>query len=333
MRVGALLGLILVLSALVPMAGPAQAEESEEELRIDVDRTIDGADIYLFSIRIDPREGDPSHFEIANGSHFTVTGHFPKDNGSVRQDTASMRGVFEYNSGLSCEPATGDYPDPCFMDAEGISIKDVGDTRVEAGGFTFQTDPNLWGWVQNTASITWDEDHRFEVPATDEQLTVRFLITIPEAAWIDVDVHIHSPQAISIHDEIVNDRGFMATSEDFEPAAAADTMAASAAVDGQQTVDLGTSGDRLYAAYGPSWFGTSAVANVAATHNTAAVSNIAYEDPDGDRISGTAIAVGTWSGILIPGSPELGTHTFEANLHAGAGPQDLYLVGYEGPTG
>lgn len=332
MRVHVLLGLILALAALVPAAGPAQAGPSEEPLAIDVDRTIDGADTYLFSIRIDPRNGDPSHFEIANDSHFKVTAHFARDNGTMKQDIAATRGVFEYNSGLSCPPTNVNYPDPCFMDAEGISIKDAADARVEAGPFTFETDPNLWGWAQATAGIWWGEDHRFEVPPTDEQLTVRFLVSIPEAAWIDVDVHIHSPQAISIHQEIANDQGFLATSEDFQPTANVDTMAASAAVDGRHTVDVSGSGDRMYAAFGPSWYGVSATGNVALAHNTAAASNIAYEDPNGERIAGTALAAGSWSGVLVPGSPVMGSHLFEVNAHAGAGPQDLYLVGYEGPT-
>jgi hypothetical protein len=333
MHAKALVGLVLLAAAFVPMAAPAQAGLANEPLEIDEETTITGADTYMFLLRVDPSQGDPDHFEIAEDSYFNVTGHFSTANGSAPQDLAGMQGVVQYNTGLDCEPADDSYPDPCHMVSEGVSIKDTQDVRVEAGPFTFEQDPDYWGYSQATASIAWEEDNLFEMPRDADQLTVRFFITIPGADWIDVEVHVHSPQELEIYESIANDGGFLATGEDFDATAGVDTMPASAMAAGQETVELDGADDRLYAGFGPSWYGTSATPGVALSHNTAAVSNIAYEDPAGERISGTAYGVGSWSGILVPGSDLLGTHTFEVDAHAGVGPQDLYLVGYEGPTG
>lgn len=326
-----LAGAVLAVT-LLAVASPTSAGSSHAPVAIDVDRTIDGADTYLFSIRINESEGDPSKFEIANDSHFRVKGHYAVNGSPARQDAAAIQGVIQYQHGLDCPPASGGW-DPCFMSGSGVSKKDTWDARATAGPLTVENDPNYWGWEAANTGIDWWENRTFEIPNDADQLTIRFFISIPDAERIDVDVHIHSPQNISIRDEVVSDGGFYATGEDFQPAASADTAPTSAMVDGRATVQHPDNGDRLFASFGPSWNGATASGFVAARHNTAAVSNIAYEDPAGDRTSGIAYGLGGPGGILIPGSEQAGTHIFDVNAHAGLGPQDIYLVGYQGPIG
>lgn len=331
MRTWAALSILVLLAAGLPPASPASAGSSEDDLQIDVERTISGANTYLFSIRIDPSTGDPDHFEISNDSHFTVKAYY--DRNGTQQEATGVRGVLEYNSGLDCAPRGSNHVDPCFMDASGVRIQDLWDARVEAGGFTFENDPDLWAWESATGSINWTEDQRFELPHDANQLTVRFFMSIPGAEWIDVDVHIHSPQDISMHHEVANDGGFAVNGEDFDPTLGVDTAPASVLVDGREQIQFdGEENHRLYATFGPAWRGLTTAGNIAVSHNAFAASNIAYEAPDGERTSRTALAAGGSSGILVPGSNEVGTHSFEVNTHAGVGPQDIYLIGYKGPT-
>lgn len=323
MRLAVLLVAVLGLAALVPLADTTGATESEEPLRIDRQATFADADTYMISIRTT----EPS-FDITRHSRIVVEAAYPVSNGSAPDEAAGMTGVVQYHSGVDCPPwRTGGF-DPCFMTASGIPIKEAWDARVDAGPFTFEQDPDVWGFRSVTASIEWDANRTFEKPTGADQLTIRAFVSVPEAQALDVNVHIHSPDDISIHEETVTDTGFFSSGEDFDPSVGADTMAASAMVDGRETVDVDGASERLYAAFGPSWHGVSATGNVAVNHNTAAASNIAYEDPSGERTSGTALGLGSWSGILLPGTDQTGTHSFEVNAHAGAGPQDPYLIGW-----
>lgn len=336
MRTGATLAVVLlVASGLVPALGSAGAWSSSHDLRIDIDRTIDGADTFMFSVRIEPGAGGPDHFNIANGSFFEVTGHYPAGgNGSSgRQDASGLIGVVAYNTGIDCPPRETNNVDPCFMSASGVSLKDAWDTRVDAGAFTYETGGDSFRWKKANGGVIWDQERRFEAPPGADQLTVRFFVSIPGAERIDVQAHLHSPQDISVHSTVANAGGFQSTGEDFDPAAGVDTAPASALVAGRDTVDLSTDGDRMFAAFGPSWNGATAAGFVGVRHNTAAASNIVYEDPSGDRFGGTAVGAFGFHGIFLPGVKEQGTHAFEINAHAGVGPQDVYLIGYKGPTG
>lgn len=334
MRARGLVFAVVLAAALLAIAGSADARDSTSELRIDLDESIPNADTFMFNVRLDQSAGDPGHFLIANGSFFHVTGHFPPStNGTAQQDAAAVLGVVRYNTGLDCRPLETNNLDPCFMTASGMSIKDAWDTRVAAGPVTFEQDPNLWGWRNLTAAIGWEDHRRFETPPGQDQVVYRFFVSIPQAHRLTVDAHIHSPQAIEVDASIAHDGGFLATGEDFEPAASVDTAPASAMVSGQYNLPFQEDGDRLFAAFGPAWNGVTAAGNVAVRHNTAAVSDIGYESPEGDSLSGTAFGAGGFSGILVPGSNQLGVHQFDVDSHAGVGPQDLYLAGFKGPTG
>lgn len=319
----------LVLASVFP-ATPAAASPSSQPLRVDVDRTIPGADTFLFSVRIQAA-GGPDHFNIANDSRFTVEGFFGP-NGSSPQDAASARGAIQYLTGLDCPPRETNNVDPCFLDATPDSIKDAWDASARAGPVEAGFDPDWWTRDSYRDGIHWDGWRRYEIPLGADQLTMRFFVTVPGAEAIHVRTHLHSPQAIELHRTVAHDGGFLATGEDFEPTAGADTAPASAMAGGQHTVNHGEEG-RLYAAFGPSFSGVTSAGPVAARHNTAAWSDLAYESPDGERTEQAAFAFGDWSGIPVAGANETGEHRFEVEDHVGVGPQDVYLVGFQGPTG
>lgn len=329
-----LAAIALLSTSLLALAAPATAHADGRPVRIDRQATFDGADTYMFSIRIDEAT-DGDHFNIANGSFFHVKGWYVDGNGSGQptQHAAGMRGVIQYHTGLDCPPES-DNVDPCFMDIAGVSKKDLSETRIHTGqdgGFVFETDPNSWAWGSAEGEIVWDQARRFDVPAGADQLTVRFIMTIPGADQIDVDLHIHSPHDISIRDTLVTNQGFAHSTNDFEPATHVDTWAAEAMTGGQKTVNV-PSGDRLYAGFGPSWFGDSQTFTGTGLHNTASVSDLHVEEPDGDETGGIAVAAGGAPQILVPGSTQDGDWRFEIQKHAGVGPQDVYLVGHKGPV-
>lgn len=326
MRQALPLACVLAVAALVPLGGPAAAGNSWAPAQIDVDETHVGADTYMVTVRT-----QDDGFEIKENSHLEVTADYTLNGSPATDESANVRGVVQYNTGLNCAP-TGQ-ADPCFMDATGVSIKDVWDVRADVGPLTVEQDPGSRGFSSATSGVWWDDNTTFHRPPTADQLTIRIFVSLPGADAIHVDLHVHSPDPISIHDETVTDTGFMASGEDFAPTAGADTAAASVMVDGRETVHVDGDTERLYAAFGPSWYGATAAGPIVAEHNTAAASNIAYEDPSGDRYPATGVTAGSWGGILVPGSEETGEHAFEVDAHAGLGPQDPYLVGWERPKG
>lgn len=324
MREASLLAVALVLLAGLALAG--QAETSEDDLQVDVNATYVGADTYQFSIVVDDR------VELTNDSHVRVTGYFPASLGDPQKDLGGLIGILEGGTDTYCPSLRSGGVDPCFVNAAGISIKETGDVRVDAGPVTVERGSSAWGWAAATASITWERTLPLEAPVGQDRGIYQFLVSVPEAAEIAVDVELYSTQTVTVREEIGNDGGLLATSEDFQTTAGVDTAPASAAVAAEKQVPLTSEDHRLYASLAPSWRGYTATGNAAVGHNTAAVSDIAYEDPGGDRTARTSVAAGNSNGILVPGSGELGTHTFEVNAHAGLGPQDVYLVGYRGPA-
>lgn len=334
MRYRALGVLLLAAAGLLLVTDPAAATPSHQPLQIDHKAEYDKADTFLFTITQDETAGDSPSFNIANRSKFTVTGLYPTSGpNGFRQDAAGIIGTVRGDSQLFCPPRNSNNFDPCYMDASGVSIKNSVDARVTAGPITYKQDPNTFAWGSATATQVWENTLSYEVPVGEDKVTYRFFISIPDAKALDVNVHLHSPNPISIDTTVVHSDGFVATGEDFNSDAEVDTMAASARVGGQETVELGTSDDNMYAAFGPSWNGVSSAGPVALRHNTAAMSSISYTGPGGQTTSGTAYGVGSFSGILVPGSDNVGTHTFEIDRHVGVGPQDVYLVGFKGPNG
>jgi hypothetical protein len=330
-RVGLLVASLAFVAALAVLAPTGAAhEEGNHPVEIERSYSIPDVDTYQLAIRIPASQGN---FNLAPGSYINATGFYVgAANGTVgdgTQEAAGLRGVYAYQQGFSCPNENGD--DFCTLGVAGVSKKDLSQARVAEGstGITFENDPNWWAWGSATASISWPGAARFDVPDTADQLTIRFLISIPDAAQLDVDVHLHSPQEIGIHDETIDADGFAYVGEDFDPAVHVDTHPAQVMLDGDRSVPL-PADERLYAGFGPSWYGDSQTVTGTVGHNTVATSAIAYEPPTGDRTSGTAVSAFGWSGILVPGPMDPGLHTFEVDRHMGSGPQDLYLVGWHG---
>lgn len=325
--------LILVTVPLTSLAPTADAHQGQHPERISFHQEFTGKDTFQFSIRFERSQGD--HFNIANGSFVRVSGLYGGNGTSGgSQHAAAMGGVVRYFSDTTCRDVNGF--DPCFMDATGIPKKDVTETRVHEGavtGFTFGTDPNWWAWGGTDARIEWQGADRFDIPPGEDQITIRIFVSVPGASHLDVDVHIHSPHQISMRDWTVNDGGFVHHGEDFEPTAQADTWPAEAMVDGRETITIDpSSSDRLYAGFGPSWFGDTQTFTGTALHNSAAVSDISFTHPNGNTRGGTAVAVGGGPQISVAGQNHAGDYVFDVDSHVGSGPQELYLIGWKGET-
>lgn len=334
MRYRALAVLLLAVAGLLLVTDPASATPSHQPVQIDHHEEYAGADTFLFTITLDTTDSDGENFNIANRSLFKVKGFYPTGGpDGFRQDAAGIIGTVRGDSTLFCPPRRSNNVDPCYMDASGVSIKDATDARVTAGPVTFEQDPDTFAWGSATAAEVWEETRRYEAPIGEDKVTYRFFISIPGAVALDVDLHLHSPNDISIDQTVVHSSGFLATGEDFDAETEVDTMAANAMMGGQETVELETGEHNMYAAFGPSWNGVSSAGPIGFRHNTAAMSSISYTGPGGQTTSGTAYGVGSFSGILVPGSDNPGTHTFEVDRHVGVGPQDVYLVGFKGPNG
>lgn len=322
---------VLLVAALLPASGLA-ADEGPSSVRVDVDRTIEGADTYMLVLRVQSGEDGLDTFEISPGSSFEVEGHFAGEGpASLPQDAAVVRGVVRYTSHLDCAPPDSDHPDPCFMDPYAESIKDARDAQVHAGAADFHQDPNASGWRSANTAISWDRPIHLEVPGPQDEMTIRIFASIPGAQSLDVDVTLRSPQSLETY-EVVHAGGFVASGSDFVPQATLAGPAANAMAAGESAVDLDTPGNLLYAAFGPSWNGTTVVGPVEQDARGLGVSNLAYEPPASDTLGGTAVGIGSFSGFLIPGAIQKGTHSFRVNAHAGIGPQDIYLVGFKGPV-
>lgn len=296
-----------------------------------------GMDTFQFSVRVDAANTD--HVNIAPGSYVNVTGHYAftgNFSGEPRQHAGGVRGVVQFFDGKRCFNQHG--YSPCFVDHAGVSRQDATDARVHTdsfGGFTFENDPNAMAFGSATGQLAWNSGTRFEVPQDSDHLTLRFFISIPRAEKLDVDVHIHSPHDISMQDWTVHDGGFMVVGEEFDPATHVDTLAAQYMANGQHDEAL-TSGDRIYAGFGPSWYGETQVqfANqiVNPTHNTAARSDLSFHHPNGNTRSEITYAASGAGALTVAGQDEVGTYGFQVNEHLGSGPEDVYLVGWKGET-
>lgn len=323
----AVIALILVGSSLA-VAGASQATEtSKHPVEIDLHRNFSGSDTYMFSIR------STTDFNIANGSFFKVKGWYvtPNGTGSARQHASGLRGVISYINGTTCFSPEQNR-DPCFMGHAGLSKGDVSEARVTVGNFTFKSDPNWRAWGSANGSIRWDTATKFEKPAGADQVTIRFLLSIPGAERLDVDVHIHSPHNISIRNWTAHDGGKTWTTEDFDPTARAETTPVEAAVDATHVVNFDPAKrERFYGSFGPSWVGETQTVGLRGQHNTAAVSRLFYTHPNGNTHGGTGVAVVGAPELHVQGEDMPGPYRFEIEQHAGAGPQDVYLVTTRGP--
>lgn len=334
MRGRALLASVLLLVSLVPASGPAVGD-GRDPVQIRVDRTVSGVDTYMISIQVGPDVNGLEDFEISPGSWFRVEGNYAEGtDGSLPQDAATIRGVVRYETHTDCSPDGEASPNPCFMDAYAESIKDASDADVRAGPVGFEKDPNASGWRSMESEIVWDEPARFEFPDAAESMRVRIFAAVPGAQSLDVDVQIRSPQPIQIEETVVHDGGFLANGEEFGPTARIDTAPANAMVSGETHIDLEEEGHLLYAAFGPSWNGTAIVGPRQLDPEGAGVSTLIYDPPPrgGDRAGGTAIGAGSFSGFLVTGAIHKGSHSFQVLGNAGAGAQDIYLVGFKGPV-
>ncbi|MDX1611486.1 MAG: hypothetical protein R3185_03890 [Candidatus Thermoplasmatota archaeon] len=326
-RIVTLLALALALSG----ASLAQAHSYTGPGKIDVHKTFSGADTYMFSIR------SSEDFNLLNNSRFSVTGYYPT-NGTPVQDAGALVGVVRYFKS-ACVTRAGD--DPCLFGMVGDSLEDSSDVQVQVQEpltFDLDIDPNRAGYASLTAGVQYEGIRGFQKEhASDSFVTFRYFVSVPGAERIDVDIHFHANKPISIRDEVAHDGGILFTGEDYRPDARVNTMAAEAMLEGEVTVQHdGTSGDRFYALQAPSWYGTSVLDGVfvttAISHNTAALTHMGMERPDGTGTSGTAVAAFGAGGIPVLAATQSGDWRFWVDAHAGAGPQEVYLVGFTGPV-
>lgn len=314
---------VLVLTTLgsIPLGG---AHTSDAPQTIDIEKSVDGADTYMLALRAEEA------FRIRNGT-FQVTGNYLLN--QSQQDVGTTVGIVQYKSS-GCFSS-------CFMSMAGDSLKDSWDREVSIDGpvsFTTKHDPDAAAFASSQVTIVLDDSWFQGPPGSNSQVTYRIFITLPEAASIDVDVHLHlnkDTTKVWMKDDIAHDGGVMRVGDEWSPTARADTMAASAMVDGQTTVDVPSSGsDHFYAVESPSWSGWSVIDGgfvvTAVKHNTVATGNYGVTDPSGDTTAGTGVALGGPSGVFIVGATEPGPWEFFVNWEAGVGPQDMYLVGFVG---
>ncbi len=334
-----IVALLLITVPLATLAPGAGAHDGGKPLEIELEKTFWNKDTFQLSIRFPISQED--HFNIANGSYLRVTGHYVDQGGNTTgeptQHASGVRGVVRYFSDKSCTDQNGN--DPCFVDMAGVSREDLTDTRLSsdiAGGFTFETNPNAWAYGSATGSIEWDGASRYEIPEGDDQVTIRMFVSIPDAVRLDVDLHLHSPHDIELRDWNAHDGGFAYTTDDFSAPAHVDTWPVQAMTDGHQDVELPDDGSRIYAGFGPSWNGetqTSAgLTTVSVRHNTAGYSDLAFHHPNGNTRGVEGYAIGGAPIVTVAGQGMPGTYGFEVTEHVGAGPEDVYLVGWKGDT-
>ncbi len=334
MRKRALVVSVLMLAVPLATVAASGAQLDDEPVRIHVDETFHGEDTYQFSIRVDADERN--HFNIAADSQVHAKGYYVDSGGNQSatgsQHATGIRGVVEYFSGDSCINQNGD--DGCFIEKAGVPRQDLSEVGVHESstGFTFENDPNWWAWGSAEGSIVWDNAMRYDVPDDADHLTIRIFLSIPDVDRLDVNVEIRSPHEIQMHGSTAHDGGFAHAGEDFDPDQHVDTWGAKVLRQGTQTVTQ-DAGDRVYAMFGPSWWGTSQTASGGASHNTAAVSDVSLHHADGTTEGPVLLPGAFGSGDLsLVGDDEPGDYTFEVHTHAGAGPQDIYAIGWTGET-
>lgn len=346
--------LAVPLLAAAPFAG-GHADQPRAVLIQDTQVTYPDADTYV--LEIDPSDD----FNLKNGSSITVNGSYTGDpvlTGS--QTTASNAGTSVLAEGhlafdaqrqeagayvAITEDETSANCPSCLTRMLGLSKKDaavvggglLGSTDASVSSHNpvpvhVETDPNPTGWNGLQVRINWQADAWFEAGST-----YQVAVTVPEVVELEVDTHIHvnKPGEVALS-ETTHDGGFLFVGEDFEPTARADTAAGSAMANGEATLDFQPgSVERLYVKLSPSWFGNTAISSggvFAFTHPTVAVGDYGIQEPDGTTTAGTGVAVAGSSGPQLVGADDPGTYRFFVNAQAGAGPQDMYAVGFAGPT-
>lgn len=349
--------LAVPLLAAAPFAGGHTGDERSVLIK-DTQTTYPATDTYV--LEIDPADD----FNLKNESSITVNGSYtgdPVETGS--QTTASNAGTSVLAEGhltfdaqrqeagafvAITEDETSANCGSCLVRMLGLSKKDAAvlgagllrPTDASASSHDplpvhVETDPNPSGWNGLQVRINWQSDAWFD--SRDGDATYQVAVTVPEAVELEVDTHIHvnKPDQVDLS-VTTHDGGFLLVGEDFEPTARADTAAGSAMVNGEATLDFQPDpGERLYGKLSPSWFGNTAVSVgsvFAFTHPTAAVGDYGIEEPDGSTTVGTGLAVASSSGPAIVGADDPGTYRFFVNAQAGAGPQDMYAIGFAGAT-
>lgn len=293
----------------------------------------------------------------------TVQGHRTEDCGG--DDDHGTSAGYENDDGSAEATVHTNRGDPCFIGLYGSTIEDAsagdlddepGDAKVTTGplvDLTAEAGHDHGAFESLTTGVVYGEGVDLPGPGSDSTVTYRFIVTVPAAESIDVNVDLH-----------LDGDNVQATSTTFEGgfafwgtesgAAGADVPGANAWYGftgcgqgcGDQSVPLRSSdpsGTRLYGAMGPTWGGHYILhdhvdegwcVDCLGPIPTAATGSYGVSAPPGEFSQHAILSPGVSTGgaplpppIRIVGADSPGWYTFWINAYAGTGNQDLLAVG------